>query len=83
MAGYVNQTYVKQGSGDNGVSCEQSPLANKVCPEICLSNTKPVCCLEGSKQFMPNIHKLLSSFIMHNLQLDTPIANGLVIRRIV
>jgi hypothetical protein len=52
VAGYTLQTHVKQGSADNGLSCEQSPQSNKVCPEICQSNTKSVCCLEGSKRLM-------------------------------
>lgn len=39
---YVVQTHVKQGSADNGVSCQSFP--NAVCPTICQSNTKPVCC---------------------------------------
>ncbi|KAG6836731.1 hypothetical protein H0H93_004394 [Arthromyces matolae] len=40
VSGYTAQTHVKQGSADNGLSCEQSPQVNKVCPEICQSNTK-------------------------------------------
>ncbi|KAI5116231.1 hypothetical protein M0805_001223 [Coniferiporia weirii] len=44
VSGYEVQTHVKQGSSDNGASCEQSPDPKQVCPEICQSNTKPVCC---------------------------------------
>ena len=39
---YVVQTHVKQGSADNGISCESQKGA--LCPQICQSNTKPVCC---------------------------------------
>ncbi|KAF8816939.1 hypothetical protein BYT27DRAFT_6953579 [Phlegmacium glaucopus] len=42
---YVVQTFVKQGSADNGLSCESVP--NAVCPTVCQSNTKPVCCNSG------------------------------------
>jgi hypothetical protein len=82
VAGYTAQTHVKQGSADNGLSCEQSPQANNVCPEICQSNTKTVCCLEGGKQLMS--HPLARSQPLIIIpQLDTQIANGLAIRRIV
>jgi hypothetical protein len=88
VAGYTAQTHVKQGSADNGLSCEQSPQANNVCPEICQSNTKTVCCLEGGKQLMPHPLARPQPLIYHTHsfiipQLDTRIANGLAIRRIV
>lgn len=65
VAGYTVQTYVKQGSADNGLTCEQSPQPNKVCPEICQSNTKSVCCLEGGKQLMPHLLGRSQPFIYH------------------
>lgn len=47
---YVVQTRVKQGSADS-TSCESQPQGSSknppVCPEICQSNTKPVCCDSG------------------------------------
>lgn len=81
VSGFVAQTYVKQGSVDNG-SCEQQPPTNNVCPEICQSNTKTVCCLEGGKQLMSYSLVRSRPFIII-LQPDTRIVNGLAIRRIV
>ncbi|KAF9559713.1 hypothetical protein CPC08DRAFT_505392 [Agrocybe pediades] len=47
-SGYQVQTRVKQGSQDNGGCENQGPLVkNPVCPQVCQSNTKPVCCQEG------------------------------------
>jgi len=65
-AGYQVQTRVKQGSQDNGGCENQGPLVkNPVCPQVCQSNTKPVCCQEGCEWCLPSIRREMSNEMTH------------------
>ena len=50
--GYTGLTFVKHGSSDNGgvAPCRQVNPHPEICPDVCPTNDKPVCC-KGNREF--------------------------------